>query len=150
MTRRIWLLAPLVLLAAACSGDDDDASASTTIASSTTSTTLALPVTTDVATTALATTLSPPTTAVTTTATDSTVSTASCSAPPTFETTSPLRDQFVDYLVSCGFTPSEGACLFDHLDFDDPAVLAGDSKAMLPAFEACDIDASRMAEIGGA
>jgi hypothetical protein len=67
-----------------------------------------------------------------------------------FDAATPLRDQFVSYLVDCGFTQLEGACLFDHLDFDDPAVLAGDTDAMLPAFQACGIDSSRMAEIGGA
>lgn len=76
--------------------------------------------------------------------------TTSCSGPPTFEANGSLRDQFVTYLVGCGFTPTEGACLFDNLDFDDPAVLSGQSDAMLPAFDACDIDASRIAEIGGA
>ena len=71
-----------------------------------------------------------------------------CSQPPAFDPGGSLRDQFVSYLVGCGFTPSEAACLFEHLDFADPAVLAGDPDAMLPAFETCNIDANRMAEIG--
>jgi len=145
MARRIWLIAALTLLAAAC-GDDDDAAARTTIASSTTPTTSIAPMTTPVATT----TQPPASTVVATTLAHVTAPTASCAEPPAFDSATPLRDQFVSYLVGCGFTQLEGACLFDHLDFDDPAVLAGDTDAMLPAFQACDIDASRMAEIGGA
>jgi len=145
MARRIWLIAALTLLAAAC-GDDDDAAARTTIASSTTPTTSIAPMTTPVATT----TQPPASTVVATTLAHVTAPTASCAEPPAFDSATPLRDQFVSYLVGCGFTQLEGACLFDHLDFDDPAVLAGDTDAMSPAFQACDIDASRMAEIGGA
>ena len=154
MARRIWLIAALTLLAAAC-GDDDDAAARTTLASSTTTpATSIVPVSTPTATTmpttAVRTTPPPATTVVATTLGDGTAPPAGCSEPPAFDSDSPLRDQFVSYLVGCGFTQLEGACLFDHLDFDDPAVLAGDTDAMLPAFRACDIDASRMAEIGGA
>ena len=74
--------------------------------------------------------------------------TPTCSQSPAFDPNGSLRDQFVTYLVGCGFTQSESACLFEHLDFDDPAVLAGDPDAMLPAFETCNIDTDRMAEIG--
>jgi hypothetical protein len=150
MIRRIWLIAAVTLLAAAC-GDDDDAAARTTLASSTTApATSAAPVNSSSTTVAVVTTPPPATTAVATTVGNSTTAVASCAAPPTFDASSPLRDQFVSYLVVCGFTQSESACLYDHLDFDDPAVLAGDADAMLPAFRACDIDASRMAEIGRA
>lgn len=75
---------------------------------------------------------------------------ATCAGSPAFDVEGPLRDQFVDYLVACGFTKPEAACLFDHLDFEDPAVLAGDASAMAPAFESCQIDVDRMAEIGDA
>ena len=58
-----------------------------------------------------------------------------------------LRDQFIGQLVATGFTLPEAACIFDELDFsdvdslDDPAVLG-------PVFEACEIDAERIEEIG--
>jgi hypothetical protein len=150
MARRIWLFAALTLLAAAC-GDDDDATARTTIASSTTTPATSIaPVTTAAATSASPTTPPPATTVVATTLVAVTAPTARCAEPPAFDSATPLRDQFVGYLVGCGFTQLESACLFDHLEFDDPAVLAGETDAMLPAFQACDIDASRMAEIGGA
>jgi hypothetical protein len=94
----------------------------------------------------------PPTTSVTTTlatsGADTTTSAVTCSESPPFDPNGSLRDQFVAYLVSCDFTQSEAACLFEHLDFDDPDVLAGDPDAMLPAFDACNIDTDRMAEIG--
>jgi hypothetical protein len=60
-----------------------------------------------------------------------------------------LRDQFIGQLVATGFTLPEAACIFDELDFsdvdslDDPAVLG-------PVFEACEIDAERIEEIGSA
>ena len=145
------MIAALTVLAAACN-DDDDAANSTTIASSTTSP----PASTSAVTTAgapstlVATTPPLATTTVTTTAGVPTTGVASCSQAPTFDAGGSLRDQFVGYLIGCGFTPTESACLFDNLDFDDPAVLSGDTDAMLPAFQACDIDASRMAEIGRA
>ena len=88
----------------------------------------------------------PRTTATSTTSSSDT--TPGCAHSPAFDPNGSLRDQFVSYLVGCGFTRSEAACLFEHLDFDDPAVLDGDPDAMLPAFEACDIDTNRMAEIG--
>ena len=147
--RRIWSIAALTLLVVAC-GDDDDAASSTTFASSTTTAPASTaPVTTSAPATAVATTPPPATTIAASTAGAPATVAASCSEPPTFDAAGPLRDQFVSYLIGCGFAPAEGGCLFDHLDFDDPAVLAGDTDAMLPAFQACGIDASRMAEIGG-
>lgn len=150
VNRRIWLVAALAVLAAAC-GDDDDAASSTTFASSTTS---APAPTVSVATSppapVVATTPPPATTVAAATAGASTTVIVGCSSPPAFDANRSLREQFVTYLATCGFTQTEGECLFDHLDFDDPAVLSGDTDAMLPAFEACNIDASRMAEIGGA
>jgi hypothetical protein len=146
MIRRIWLIAAISLLVAAC-GDDDDSSAAASTTSPTTST---VPVTTVAPTTVPRTTTAPSTTSVSTSVTTSVAGTTTpaCSQSPAFDPNGSLRDQFVTYLVGCGFTQSESACLFEHLDFDDPAVLAGDPDAMLPAFEACKIDTDRMAEIG--
>jgi hypothetical protein len=143
MIRRIWLIAAITPLFFAACGDDDDSSA----AASTTST---VPATTVAPTTVPRTTTAPSSTSVSTSVATSVAGTTTpaCSQPPAFDPNGSLRDQFVTYLVSCGFTQSESACLFEHLDFDDPAVLAGDPDAMLPAFEACNIDADRMAEIG--
>ena len=73
----------------------------------------------------------------------------SCSEPPAFDLEAPLRGQFVDYLVACGFTRPEAACLFDHLDFEDASVREGDPDALVPAFDTCGIDVDRMAQIGG-
>ena len=86
-------------------------------------------------------------TSATTTIPVPTTRSGSCSEQPAFDVDAPLREQFVAYLIACGFTQPEAACLFDHLDFDDPAVLAGDPDAMVPAFETCRIDVDRMAEI---
>jgi hypothetical protein len=88
-----------------------------------------------------------PETSATTTVPVPTTLSESCSEPPAFDLGQPLREQFVDYLVTCGFTQPEAACLFDHLDFENPAVLAGDPDAMVPAFETCRIDVDRMTEI---
>ena len=106
-----------------------------------------VPATTVAPTTVPRTTTPPSTTSVSTSVAGTT--TPTCSQSPAFDPNGSLRDQFVTYLVGCGFTQSESACLFEHLDFDDPAVLAGDPDAMLPAFESCNIDADRMSEIGG-
>ena len=135
------------LFFAAC-GDDDDSSAGASTTSPTTSTDLA---TTVAPTTVPRTTTTPSTTSVSTSVATSVAGTTTptCSQSPAFDPNGSLRDQFVAYLVGCGFTQSESACLFEHLDFEDPAVLAGDPNAMLPAFEACNIDTDRMAEIGG-
>ena len=142
MVRRIWLVAAISLLVAAC-GDDDDSSAAASITSPTTSlATATIQVTTVAPTTVALTTTVPVTTSVAAT------TTPACSQSPAFDPNGSLRDQFVAYLVGCGFTQSESTCLFEHLDFEDPAVLAGDPEAMLPAFEACNIDTDRMAEIG--
>ena len=106
----------------------------------------------DTTTTALPETSVLTTTTTTTSSTTIAVPTsaASCSDAPVFDPARPLREQFVDYLVACGFTDPEAACLFDNLDFDDPGVLAGNVDAMVPAFEECKIDVARMVEIGGA
>ncbi len=143
MTRRIWFIAAIALLVVAC-GDDDDSSAPASSTSTVPSTTVA-------PTTVPRTTTTPSTTWVSTSVTTSVAATTTpaCSQSPAFDPNGSLRDQFVTYLVGCGFSPSESACLFEHLDFEDPAVLAGDPDAMLPAFEACNIDTDRMAEIGG-
>jgi hypothetical protein len=66
-----------------------------------------------------------------------------------FDPSGDIRGQWIDHLVSCGFTAEEAGCLFDHIKFDDPDVAAGDPEAMLPAFDACFIDQSRIDEIGG-
>jgi hypothetical protein len=87
-------------------------------------------------------------TSVATSVASTTAPATSCSETPAFDLEAPLRAQFVDYLVACGFTPLEAACLFDHLDFEDEGVLAGDPDAMVPAFETCRIDVERMAQIG--
>jgi hypothetical protein len=148
VTRRIWLIAAAALLAAC--GDDDDAASPTSRSSAPATTHTA---TVPVATTPTTTTMSPSTTvarpeiSTSTTVPVPTTRSASCSSPPAFDPESPLQAQFVAYLVTCGFTDPEAACLFDHLDFDDPAVLAGDPDAMVPAFETCRIDVDRMAEI---
>ena len=92
-------------------------------------------------------TTAPPTTSVATSGADTTTPAVSCSESPPFDPNGSLRDQFVTYLVGCGFSQSEATCLFEHLDFADPAVVAGDPDAMLPAFESCNIDVKRMAEI---
>jgi hypothetical protein len=147
MTRRTWLVVAIALLAA-CGGDDDDASSSSTPSATVTAgdattvphTTVPESRATLPADTSMMTTTIPG--VATTSATD-------CSEPPAFDLEGPLREQFVGYLMTCGFTRSEAACLFDHLDFDDPAVVAGEPDSMLPAFEACRIDVDRMAEIGG-
>jgi len=152
MIRRIWLVAAITLLVVACGDDDDAATPTTTHAAAT------LPATT-AASTSVASTTDPPTTATMSTTTTSTIvvttivgtsTPASCEQSPAFDLNGSLHDQFVSYLVGCGFTQPEAACLFAHLDFGDDAVLAGDPKAMLPAFQACNIDVDRMAEIGGA
>jgi hypothetical protein len=147
MIRRIWCIAAITLLVAACGDDDDGSSAAASTTSLATST---VEVTTVAPTTAPRTTTAPSTTSVSTSVAGSVAGTTApaCSQSPAFDPNGSLRDQFVAYLESCGFTQSESACLFDHLDFDDPAVLAGDPDAMLPAFEACDIDADRMDELG--
>ena len=60
-----------------------------------------------------------------------------------------LRDQFIGQLVSGGFTLREAACIFDEMDFAS-ADSMDDPDALLPIFEACDIDAGRLEEIGAA
>lgn len=134
-----WLAAAAVVTLGACGGDDSG-SAPDTIAvatsappatSTTTTTTSTAPTTSTIAPT---TTQAPP---------------KDCAGAPQFDPAGALREQFVDYLVGCGFSPSDGGCLFDNLDFDDPRVTAGEPGAMVPAFEACGIDASRIVEIGG-
>ena len=142
-------MAAITLLVAAC-GDDGDSSAaaSTTTSKASTSTVPATTAATTVPRTTAPITTSVVTTLATSGADTTTTSAVSCSESPPFDPNGSLRDQFVTYLVSCGFTQSEAACLFEHLDFDDPAVLAGDPDAMLPAYDACSIDIDRMAEIG--
>jgi hypothetical protein len=162
VTRRIWLIAAMALLAA-CGGDDDGASttASTSSPDQTTPVTSVSPTamqsttavpdqTTVIATAVAATTVPTPSTEIDVSTSAATVATtvAPCSAAPTFDPDSPLRQQFLAYLVTCGFTEPEAACLFDHLDFTDPAVAGGDPDAMAPAFEECRIDGGRLAEIG--
>ena len=155
MTRRFWLVAAIALLAA-CGGDDAASPAASSSRPPATTQAATVPTTTTPATTQAA-TVPTTTTPASTTSTAApaavvvgTTSTASCSEPPAFALDRPLREQFVDYLAACGFTQPEAACLFDHLDFEDPAVLAGDPDAMVPAFETCRIDVDRMAEIGKA
>jgi len=152
----MWLIMAIALLASCADDDDASPTASTpstmspppatqqaTVPDATTSTTTSTTTTSRSTTTTLPTTtgLAPDT---------SVLATASCSEAPTFDPDGALRDQFLAYLVTCGFSQPEAACLFDHLDFTDPAVVAGDPGAMMPAFQECHIDADRMAEIGGA
>jgi hypothetical protein len=147
VTRRIWLITAIAVLAAC--GDDDAASPASTSSPPPATTTHAatVPATTTPTTVPASTTVPVPVTSAATTLRVPTTRGASCSEPPDFDLDAPLREQFVDYLAACGFTQSEAACLFDHLDFDDPAVQAGDPDAMVPAFETCKIDVDRMAEI---
>jgi hypothetical protein len=138
-----------MVVLAACGGDDDS---TTTIDSSTPPTAPATQ-----PTTVPSTSTSPSTSATTTTSTTTststvaptTAATSGCDAAPIFDPSGPIRDQWVDHLVNCGFTADEAGCLFDHIKFDDPDVAAGDPEAMLPAFQACFIDQSRIDEIGG-
>jgi hypothetical protein len=94
-----------------------------------------------------------PTTTVTTAATVSAAPGSStvtaCGTEPAVDLEASLRDQFVAYLASCGFTAEEAGCLFDNLDFGDPAVASGQSEPIVAAFDVCGIDQSRAAEIGG-
>lgn len=75
--------------------------------------------------------------------------TVSCGSGLSIDPEGSLREQFVAYLASCGFTPDEAACLFDNLDFAEPAVAAGAPEPIVAAFDACGIDQARAAEIGG-
>jgi hypothetical protein len=153
VTWRLWSIAAIALLAA-CGGDDSVSPASVS-SHSDSSSAVSPPATSIVAiattstTLPVSTTVRDPQVSAATTRAVPTTSVAGCAEPPAFDPDAPLRDQFVGYLVGCGFTEPEAACLFDQLDFDDPAVLAGEPDAMAPAFEACGIDVGRMAEIGG-
>jgi hypothetical protein len=153
VTRRLWSIAAIALLAAC--GDDDSASPASAPSTSDSPSAVSSPATSTVPIAATSTTPPVPTTgrdpqiSAATTPSAPATSVAGCAESPAFDPAGPLRDQFVGYLVGCGFTEPEAACLFDQLDFDDPAVLAGEPDAMAPAFEACSIDVGRMAEIGG-
>ncbi|MCO4833632.1 MAG: hypothetical protein KC481_08230 [Acidimicrobiaceae bacterium] len=65
---------------------------------------------------------------------------------PEFEGT--IRDQAVLGLVEAGFTEAEANCLFENLDFTDPAVLE-DVTALLEVFTDCGISLDRLAQLGG-
>ena len=137
---------------AACGGDDDAATstAPTTTRPTTTRPTTTRPTTESPTTTIPASTMPTTTSPTTTTApTVTTIDEGGCAPAPVFDPSGSIRDQFVDHLVGCGFTADEAGCLFDHIKFDDPDVAAGDPEAMVPAFEACAIDPSRVVEIGG-
>jgi hypothetical protein len=123
-----------LLLLAACGGDGESAG-STAATTSTTSSTTSTPATTSRVAMAAA-----PSTPATT------ASSGGCSTP-TFDPSGELRDQFVGYLVACGFTAQEGDCIYERLDFSDPAVMAGDIEAILAAIEGCGITPERMEEI---
>lgn len=60
-----------------------------------------------------------------------------------------VRDQVIAELVRTGFTEEEAACFFDHIDFTDPDG-ADDTGAIMEMLEECDIDISRLMEIGEA
>jgi hypothetical protein len=60
-----------------------------------------------------------------------------------------LREQLVEQLTATGFTDEEANCLVDVLDFNDPAVQSGDQSAIIDAFSECDIDLTRLTELGG-
>ncbi len=59
-----------------------------------------------------------------------------------------IREQATAELVASGFTEAEASCIFDNLDFTDPA-LADDMTAIVGVFDLCEIDLARLAEIGG-
>ena len=65
---------------------------------------------------------------------------------PEFEGT--IRDQAVLGLVEAGFTEAEANCLFENLDFTDPAALE-DVTALLEVFTDCGISLDRLAQLGG-
>jgi hypothetical protein len=138
----------LALALAACGGDDD--SAATTSITTSISTSIS---TTSIATTSIATTSNPTDSTASSFATTP-VATAepeavTCGSGPAIDPDGSLREQFVGYLASCGFTPEEAACLFDNLDFSDPSVAGGESGPIVAAFGTCGIDQARAAEIGG-
>lgn len=60
-----------------------------------------------------------------------------------------VRDQVIAELVRTGFTEEEAACFFDHIDFTDPDG-AEDTGAIMEMLDECDIDMSRLMEIGEA
>jgi hypothetical protein len=59
-----------------------------------------------------------------------------------------IRDQAVAEFVNSGFTEQEASCIFDNLDFTDPAV-GDDTNAIVAVFDLCAIDLARLAELGG-
>jgi hypothetical protein len=59
-----------------------------------------------------------------------------------------VREQAIAELVDNGFTEQEASCVFDGFDFTDPDV-GDDTNAILGVFESCDIDLTRLAELGG-
>jgi len=65
---------------------------------------------------------------------------------PEFEGT--IRDQAVLGLVESGFGEAEANCLFENLDFTDPAALE-DVTALLEVFTDCGISLDRLAQLGG-
>ena len=65
---------------------------------------------------------------------------------PEFEGT--IRDQAVLGLVESGFGEAEANCLFENLDFTDPAALE-DVTALLEVFTDCGISLERLAQLGG-
>jgi hypothetical protein len=135
------LAAPLALAVGLMACGDDDDSTATTVAVAATS------VSSTTAGTTAGTTVAP--TIVTTSDPTTSPPAVACGSGPAIDPDGSLRDQFVGYLASCGFTPEEATCLFDNLDFTDPAVAGGESAPIVAAFGACGIDQTRAAEIGG-
>jgi hypothetical protein len=58
-----------------------------------------------------------------------------------------VREQAIAEFVALGFTEDEARCIFDSLDFSDPAVL-DDSAALAEVLTDCGIDFERLAELG--
>jgi hypothetical protein len=137
---RLAALLALAVGLVACGGDDD--STATTVAVATTS----VPGTAVARTVPSATVAS---TVATTSGSTTSPAAVTCGSGPVIDPEGSLRDQFVGYLASCGFTPQEATCLFDNLDFGDPAVAGGESGPIVAAFGECGIDQARAAEIGG-
>ena len=66
---------------------------------------------------------------------------------PEFEGT--IRDQAVLGLVEAGFAEAEANCLFENLDFTDPAALEDVTRVCLKVFTDCGISLDRLAQLGG-
>ena len=59
-----------------------------------------------------------------------------------------IREQAIQGLVEAGFAEDEANCIFDRLDFTDPAAFS-DTTALLEVFSDCGISLDRLAQLGG-